>query len=379
LKYIGSATTTAVTLGGSGIFIYNVAGLHVDANNLAANAVLVADLSNSEIFSLRGGNASTRNIWVKGGNTSTFYKPGSFGDITAQYGMVIDADATGVFAFNHLIIAPHLEGTTSGGAGLYFHSSGNITVLGGFSETNVGAGVLVGSSPINVDINIIGLDTENNGTYDYDLASNRSKILASSSSTNTFKVRSGATENIISGNIGGTVVFDSGSYGNTVQDAFLAALPTINGTTTYLRNVQVANVVVSDTVPITRQCEIVISGTGVAGALQAGDDTPSVNSCFNNTGVSWTPVALYCKGDAASDTNTVSPAFGAMGTGSGLLNAPITCGNSNAYSTTATGCGGSACVLQYGSIPSGNGISPVMGGTPAGTNIHVLFVYKSGS
>ena len=92
------------------------------------------------------------------------------------------------------------------------------------------------------------------------------------------------------------------------------------------------------------------------------------NSCFNKTGSTWTITAVYCKSDAASNTTTVNPTFGSTGTGTTVLSGALTCGSSEAYSSTGT--------VSNASLTDGSGIRPAMSGTLTGTNIHMLVVYK---
>ncbi len=117
-----------------------------------------------------------------------------------------------------------------------------------------------------------------------------------------------------------------------------------------------------------RQCEIAWGGSGTSFALTSGDDAVANNSCFNKTGSTWTVTAVYCKSDAPSNTTTAHPTFGSAGTGTAILSGALTCGSSEAYSSTGT--------IANASIADGNGIRPVMGGTLTGTNIHLLVVYK---
>ncbi len=115
------------------------------------------------------------------------------------------------------------------------------------------------------------------------------------------------------------------------------------------------------------QCEVVWSGSGTSFALTSGDDTVANNSCFNKTGKTWTITAVYCKSDAGSNTTTVNPTFGAAGTGTTILSGALTCGSSEAYSSTGT--------VSNPTMADGNGIRPAMSGTLTGTNIHMLVVY----
>jgi hypothetical protein len=120
-----------------------------------------------------------------------------------------------------------------------------------------------------------------------------------------------------------------------------------------------------------RPCEIIIGGTGTSNVLQAGDDTSIANnSCFNKhpTGFTETIIAVYCKGDVASDTVTVMPTFGAAGTGTNILTGALTCGSSDAYSSAGTLNGTPA-------LTDGTGIDVGMAGTLNAHNIHVLIIY----
>ena len=119
----------------------------------------------------------------------------------------------------------------------------------------------------------------------------------------------------------------------------------------------------------TRSCEIVWAGTGAAGILQAGDDTVAVNSCFNKIGVIETIIGVYAKTDGAGMSMTVNPVFGAAGSGTTICSGALTVASSNAYSST--------CTVSNASLADGSGISPVMGGTLTGTNVHMLVVYTT--
>lgn len=117
----------------------------------------------------------------------------------------------------------------------------------------------------------------------------------------------------------------------------------------------------------TRSCEIAWSGSGTSFALTSGDDAIANNSCYNTIGVTETITAVQCKSDNASNTTTVTPTFGAAGTGTSICSGALTCGSSNVYSST--------CTVSNASLLNGNGIDPGMGGTLTGTNIHIVVTY----
>lgn len=158
---------------------------------------------------------------------------------------------------------------------------------------------------------------------------------------------------------------DSGAAWAAVNTAVVAAqMPALTGDIT----TSAGNVATSLAAPFKkRSCEFAWSGSGTAFALTAGDDAAANNSCFNKIGVTETIVAVYCKSDAASNTTTINPTFGATGTGTTILSGALTCGSSEAYSSSGT--------VSNGALTDGSGIRPVMGGTLTGTNIHVLVVY----
>jgi len=101
--------------------------------------------------------------------------------------------------------------------------------------------------------------------------------------------------------------------------------------------------------------------------LTAGDDAVANMGCYNGTGKTWTLTAVTCASDSASNTTTVNPTFGASGTGTTILSGALTCGNSNAMSSSGS--------ISNATIASGNGIIPAMAGTLTGTHIVLNFVY----
>jgi hypothetical protein len=123
----------------------------------------------------------------------------------------------------------------------------------------------------------------------------------------------------------------------------------------------------ASTIILTRECEVVWGGTGASATLSSGDDSIVNQSCFNKTGKTWTITAIYCRSDAASNTTTINPTFGSIGTGTTILSSSLTCGSSGAYSATGA--------VSNSTYADGNNINPVMGGTLTGTSIHVLVVY----
>jgi hypothetical protein len=160
--------------------------------------------------------------------------------------------------------------------------------------------------------------------------------------------------------------------------AFAFAMPTAIFTTGHLIDQTVSGAVMTlhdsgvatSTVAVKgkpRACEVVWGGTGTSNVLQSGDDAIANNSCFNKTGSTETITALYCMGDIGSDTVTVTPTFGAAGTGTTICSAPLTCGSSYAYSST--------CTVSNASLLDGNGITPAMAGTLNAHSIHMLVVY----
>lgn len=111
-------------------------------------------------------------------------------------------------------------------------------------------------------------------------------------------------------------------------------------------------------------CTEAWGGSGASHALTSGDDAAANNSCYNDSGVTRTITAVKCRNDNAANTTTVNPTFGSAGTGTTILSAALTCGNSNAYSSSGT--------VTNASWTTGTGINPAMGGTLTGTSIAVI-------
>lgn len=114
-------------------------------------------------------------------------------------------------------------------------------------------------------------------------------------------------------------------------------------------------------------CMEVWGGSGTSFALTSGDDAISNNSCYNDSGVTRTITAVKCYSDNASNTTTVNPTFGASGTGTTILSGALTCGNSNAMSSTGT--------VSNASWTTGSGVNPAMAGTLTGTHIGMIVEY----
>jgi hypothetical protein len=114
-------------------------------------------------------------------------------------------------------------------------------------------------------------------------------------------------------------------------------------------------------------CTEAWGGSGTSHALSSGDDAVVNNTCYNDSGVTRTIIAIRCRSDNASNTTTVNPAFGSAGTGTTILSAAITCGNSYAYSSSGT--------VSGASWTTGTGIDPVMGGTLTGTSVAMIVEY----
>jgi len=114
-------------------------------------------------------------------------------------------------------------------------------------------------------------------------------------------------------------------------------------------------------------CTEVWGGSGSSFALTAGDDAISNNTCYNDSGVTRTITAVKCLSDNGANTTTVNPTFGASGTGTTILSGALTCGNSNAMSSSGT--------VSNASWTTGTGINPVMGGTLTGTHIAMIVEY----
>jgi hypothetical protein len=108
-------------------------------------------------------------------------------------------------------------------------------------------------------------------------------------------------------------------------------------------------------------------GSGTSFALTSGDDAISNNSCYNDSGVTRTITAVKCLSDAATNTTTTNPTFGAAGTGTTILSGALTCGNSNAMSSTGT--------VSNASWTTGTGIDPAMSGTLTGTHVGLIVDY----
>lgn len=105
-------------------------------------------------------------------------------------------------------------------------------------------------------------------------------------------------------------------------------------------------------------------GSGTSFALTSGDDAISNNTCYNDSGVTRTITAVKCFSDNGTNTTTVNPTFGASGTGTTILSAALTCGSSNAMSSSGT--------VSNGAWTTGTGINPAMGGTLTGTHIGMI-------
>jgi hypothetical protein len=155
---------------------------------------------------------------VEGGHTNTFYDP-VVSDAT--YGMRFDNDASGTAPNNNTII--NVNASRNSDAGLYFAHGGSTVVIGGTSEGNKGAGVLIGASFDNV---FIGLDLESNGTYDYDVSGSGNTL---SGGSDGVIIRSGAYENTITGQTGGTITLSNGSEWTRVVNAQVSANPSDSG------------------------------------------------------------------------------------------------------------------------------------------------------
>lgn len=118
-------------------------------------------------------------------------------------------------------------------------------------------------------------------------------------------------------------------------------------------------------------CTELWGGSGTSFALTSGDDAIANNACYNDSGVTRTITAVKCRSDAASNSVTVNPTFGAAGTGTAILTGALTCGNSYAYSATGTLDTGAHIAWS-----TGTGIDPVMAGTLTGsTSIAMIVEY----
>jgi hypothetical protein len=111
-------------------------------------------------------------------------------------------------------------------------------------------------------------------------------------------------------------------------------------------------------------CTELWGGSGTSFALTAGDDAISNNTCYNDSGVTRTITAVKCLSDNGANTTTVNPTFGASGTGTTILSGALTCGNSNAMSSSGT--------VSNASWTTGTGINPAMGGVLTGTHIAMI-------
>ena len=114
-------------------------------------------------------------------------------------------------------------------------------------------------------------------------------------------------------------------------------------------------------------CTEAWGGSGTSFALTSGDDAVVNNTCYNDSGVTRTITAVKCRSSAASNTTTVNPTFGSVGTGTTILSGALTCGNSYAYSSTGT--------VSNASWTTGTGIDPAMAGTLTGTSIAMIVEY----
>jgi len=114
-------------------------------------------------------------------------------------------------------------------------------------------------------------------------------------------------------------------------------------------------------------CTEVWGGSGTSFALTSGDDAIADNACYNDSGLTRTIVAVKCASDNGSNTTTVNPTFGSAGTGTTILSGALTCGNSNAMSSTGT--------VSNASWTTGAGINPAMSGTLTGTHIVMIVEY----
>lgn len=114
-------------------------------------------------------------------------------------------------------------------------------------------------------------------------------------------------------------------------------------------------------------CTEAWGGSGASHALTSGDDAVVNNSCYNDSGATRTITAVKCRSDNAANTTTVNPTFGSAGTGTTILTAAITCGNSYAYSASGA--------VTNASWTTGTGIDPAMAGTLTGTSIAMIIEY----
>jgi len=173
-----------------------------------------------------------------------------------------------------------------------------------------------------------------------------------------------------SGGAGGNVVLTPGAGGAKSGSGTAGATGNVRITTFatagFVANDASGNLSTS-TSPTIRQCTEIWGGSGTSFALTAGDDAVANMGCYNGTGKTWTLTAVTCASDSASNTTTVNPTFGASGTGTTILSGALTCGNSNAMSSSGS--------ISNATIASGNGIIPAMAGTLTGTHIVLNFVY----
>jgi hypothetical protein len=114
-------------------------------------------------------------------------------------------------------------------------------------------------------------------------------------------------------------------------------------------------------------CTEAWGGSGTSFALSSGDDSIANNVCYNDSGHTRFITAVKCLSDNSSNTTTVNPTFGSAGTGTTILSGALTCGSSNAMSSSGT--------VSNGSWTTGAGIDPVMGGTLTGTHIAMIVDY----
>ena len=101
--------------------------------------------------------------------------------------------------------------------------------------------------------------------------------------------------------------------------------------------------------------------------MTSGDDAIINNTCYNDSGTTWTITVVKCRGNNASNTTVLTPTFGSAGTGTAILTGTVTCGNSYTYSATGT--------LNNTAWTTGTGIDPGMSTVGNATSIALLIEY----
>ena len=370
LVYGGGATTTALTITGSGSgFAENVMAndITVDASGLATNAVILKQVFNSTFRNLSATNAITSGIVCQQCQTDLFTHPtvspnvsGTFTTVPVN-GLVFDRSATtsGVSSAN-AVIDPVME-QVSGAGLLSLNVSASMYISGGTLEAN-GIGANLSSSTAWV---FQGVDIEQNTTVDIQLGA---------SGTNSFF-----------GSIGGpNVTLLTGSFNNLFVGGSYNQF-TINAGATYSRLISI-EVNYKNTGGLTN------NGANTVGAFntnaQTGVGIPDINNVFAsndftnlitsenifanffvvNPGQSFRSTSTSIlgftaggDGSAAFDTGLSRGAAGQINVGTGASGSVAGKIDAGAY-LTGTNCSSSASPAVCGSAAAGSVAIPITTG-----------------